>query len=358
MKKIWVLVSIAVIAIIVFMLFLYPPKPQKTEVKVGWVGPLTGDYAYFGDMMKTSTEIAVDEINEKWSSTGRQMKVIYEDDEMDPKKGTMVFHRLITTDNVPVAIQSAGSSVMLANAPIAEKNKVVLISPTCSNDKIKFAGDYVFRNWPSDNFQGQVIADFAYKELEDRKAAILYINNDYGAGLKDVFVKKFSELGGKVVGEEAFSPGETDYRTSILKVTKGNPDIIFLPSSYKEAALVVRQARESGVKTQFISGDGCFSEDFIKLAEGAAEGTIVTNMKWNPNSDNKIVQSFVKKFKEKAGKDPDAYAASAYDCVKLIALAIEREGSNSEGIKKGLYSIKDFHGVTGITAFDKYGEVE
>jgi len=330
---------------------------ERGEIKIGWIGPLTGDAAYYGEMVKKGTELAVEEINEAGGIKGLRIKVIYEDDQLDPKKGTLALQKLITVDKVPVVIQAAGSSVMLANAPIAERNKVVLISPTCSNDKIKYAGDYIFRIWPSDAYQGKVIAEFAYNELGKRRAAVLYINNDYGVGLKDEFVKNFKRLGGEVVFVEGFAQGESDFRTILTKLKGLNPDIVFLSSLYKESALILKQAKELGLETQFIGGDGNFAPELIELSGGAAEGTIVTNMHWDPNSSDPIVRNFVRKFREKYNQDPEVYAAAGYDCIKVLARAIEMGGTTSDGIKEALYKIKHFKGVTGDITFDEYGEI-
>ena len=357
MKKIWIGIGIAVAVILVAVFVVTQTKREPEVIKIGWIGPLTGDAAYYGEMVKDGTELAVEEINQNGGINGAKVRVIYEDDQLDPKRGTSAFTKLAKIEKIPVVIQAAGSGVMLAEAPLAEKNKVVLISPTCSNDKIKYAGDYIFRIWPSDAYQGKVLADFVYKTLRAKTTSVLYINNEYGEGLKNEFVKEFKKLGGKIVSIDFFNQGATDFRTLLTKIKRNLPPVVCLASQYKESALILKQAKEMGIETQLIGGDGNFAPELIKLSGGAAEGMIVSNMHWDPNSEDPLVSHFVTKFKNRYGKQPEVYTAAGYDCLKVVAEAIKRGGYTADEIKNALYTIKGFKGVTGEITFDKYGEV-
>jgi len=332
-------------------------KKEIQEIKIGWIGPLSGEYASYGKMVKIGTDIALEEINAAGGINGKKLVVIYEDDQLDPKKGVAAFDKMVSINKVPVVIQAAGSNVMLAEAPSAERNKVVLISPTCTSPKITEAGDYVFRIAPSDTFQGKVIAEIAVNNLKAKKVAILYINNDYGVGLKDVFVSNLKELGGEVALAEGFDPKTKDFRTPLSKIRKSAPDVIFLSSLYQEAALILKQAKEMGIKSKFIGGDGCFAPELISRAGDAAEGMMVINMHWDPNNEDSLVKGFVQKVKQRLGKDPEVYAALGYDCMNVVADAIKRGGTSSDGIKQALYTTKAYPGLTGPTTFDKNGDV-
>lgn len=347
----------ALIVVLLISLGILGCAKEEEEIKIGWIGPLSGDVAFYGQAIKNATDLAVDEINAAGGINGTKIRVFYEDAQMDPKAGTAALTKLITVHKVPVVVHAAGSSVMLAETPIAEKNKVVLISPTCSNDKIKYAGDYVFRNCPSDSYQGKVIAQFTIKVMGKNNAGVLFINNDYGTGLKDVFLKRFEELGGRVALVENFTEGSTDFRTQLSKLKATNLDFIYMASHYREGGLVIKQAKELGITAPFVAVDGCFAPEFIKLSGGAAEGVIVANMRWHPESEDRIVRDFVTRYRTRYGQDPEVYAASGYDCIKIVALAIEKGGTTSKDIKNALYKIKDFPGVTGLTSFDEYGEV-
>ncbi len=332
-------------------------QPEMKEIKIGWIGPLTGDLGYYGQMIKKATDLAVEEINAEGGINGANLEIIYHDDTLDPKKGVSAFLKLVTTNNVPLVVQAAGSSVMLAEAPLAEKHKVVLISPTCSNPDITFAGDYVFRTWPSDTYQGISLARFAVNTLKKQRVALLFMNNDYGTGVKDEFSKEFKSLGGDVVISEAFEEGATDFRGQLVKVKAAKPDMIFLASHYREGALVLRQAKEFGLEAMILASDACYAPEFLELAKGAAEGSLVANLYWDSDSDEPRISHFVTKFRKKYGQAPEVYAAAGYDCIKIVTQALREGGTKPQDIKQALYQIEGYEGVTGEITIDKHGDV-
>ncbi len=357
MKKLGIIIGVvAVVAIVVVLSVLGKTKPN-TEVTIGWIGPLSGQYASYGKMVKVGTEVAVEKINAEGGINGRKLVVLYEDDQLDPKKGVAAFTKLVSVNGVPLVIQAAGSNVMLAEAPVADRKHVVLISPTCTSPAISKAGDYVFRIAPSDTYQGKVIAEIARNNLNAGTAAVLYINNDYGVGLMGVFYAEFKKMGGTVTLSEGFDPETKDFRTLLGKVKNAAPDVVFLSSLYQEAALILKQAQELGLSAQFIGGDGCFAPELIERAASAAEGMLVINMQWDPKSGDPQVRDFVAKVKEHTGKEPEVYAALGYDCLKVVAHAIQEAGSESSAIKAALYNTDAFPGLTGPTSFDSQGDV-
>jgi branched-chain amino acid transport system substrate-binding protein len=357
-KKVGITIGVlAAMAALIILAVVWRTKPTS-DITIGWVGPLSGQYASYGKMVKTGVEIAVEEINSNGGVNGRRIVVVYEDDQLDPKKGVAAFNKLVSVDGVPLVIQAAGSNVMLAQAPIAQRRKVVLISPTCTNPKISEAGEYVFRIAPSDTYQGKIIAEIAFADLGARSAAVLYINNDYGVGLKDIFLRDYGEMGGEVKLSEGFAPETKDFRTVLGKIKEAAPSIVFLSSLYQEAALIVKQARELGISFQFIGGDGCFAPELIERAGDAAEGMVVINMHWDPQSADPHVRNFVERVKAKAGRDPEVYAALGYDCLRVVADAIGRGGSSSDGIRTALSKTTALPGLTGPTTFDGNGDVQ
>lgn len=357
-KKTWIAIcSGVVIALgVVFCIAFLDPQSDD-EIVIGWVGPLSGQYASYGKQVRSGTEVAVDEINANGGINGRRLVVIYEDDQLDPKKGVAAFNKLVSVNGVPLVIQAAGSNVMLAEAPVAERKKVVLISPTCTSPKISDAGDYVFRIAPSDTYQGKVIAEIARDDLKAKTAAVLYINNDYGVGLKDVFQAEFSKMGEQIVLSEGFDPDTKDFRTLLGKTKEVLPDVVFLSSLYQEAALVLKQAQELGVSVQFIGGDGCFAPELIERAGDAAESMLVINMQWDPGSVDPNVQRFIKEVKDRTGAAPEVYAALGYDCIKVVVDAMRRGGTDSASIKDALDATDGLPGLTGPTSFDRNGDV-
>ncbi len=330
---------------------------KEKEIKIGVITPLTGEGATYGEDTKRGVDLAVEEINKKGGIDGKMITVIYEDDQIDPETGTKAIQKLISINKVPVIIGAFGSSVSLAIAPIAEKNRVVLFSASSTADALKDAGDYFFRNVPPNSAQGKSAAEFAIDKLKVKTAAILYMNNDYGVSLTKAFENFFLQRGGTIVITENYNPGDRDFRTQLSKIKDKQPDIVFYPGHYQESGIILKQARELGIKSVFIGGDGSYSPELIKIAGGAAEGSYYTLMAMGYGIADEEIKRFTNSFNTKYSLEPDVYSAYAYDALKIIAEAIQRGGYSSEGIKNALYQIKDFIGVTGITSFDTFGEV-
>lgn len=333
-------------------------KKESKLIKIGCITPLTGDGASYGKSTKQGIDMAVEEINTLGGINGNKIEIIYEDDQMKPQMGINAIQKLITVDKVSVIIGAFGSSITLAIAPIAEKNKTILFSASSTADAIKDAGDYIFRNVPPNSKQGKDIANFCIDKLKAKTAAIFYMNNDYGISLKRTFEKAFYERGGTVVSIESYNPNDNDFRTQLSKIKIRNPEIISYPGHYKESGLILKQAKELGIKSTFIGGDGSFAPELIKIAGNAAESSFYAMMAMGFGVSDTDINKFTERFKEKYGEEPSVYSAYAYDALMIIVEAIKRGGDTSESIKNALYQMKNFKGVTGITTFDKFGEVD
>jgi len=330
---------------------------EAQELKIGAILPLTGDAASWGERGKKGIDLAIKEINERGGIKGRKLRVIYEDTQASPKLGAAAMKKLATIDKVPVVIGDIVSATTLAAAPIAEKNKVVLLSPTASAPAITQAGDFIFRIWPSDLAEGTAMAKFAW-EQGFRNVGVLYIQNDYGVGLKDVFSKKFSQLGGSVPMALGYKPDETDFRSYLTKLKRAGPEAIYLISYYKDGALAVKQARELGVELQFLGTTAIEDPKFLELAGQAAEGLIYPLASgYDPKSEEEIVQKFKANFKKLYGEEPGFVEAQCYDAVKVVAHSIREGGFTGPEIQKAMAKIEGFKGVTGVITFNENGDV-
>ena len=193
--------------------------------------------------------------------------------------------------------------------------------------------------------------------MQIKNNAILYINNDYGVGVKDAFLNTFTKLGGKVSGTESFEPDIQDFRTQLIRVNKKLPEAIFV-IAYKETIPILRQIKELGIKARILSTPVFEDREVIEKAGKTAEGVIYNYYGgFNPQSEDEHIKKFLEKFREKFKREPGYYSALAYDATNLVLLAIENGGYKSDGIKTALYQIKDYPGVTGKTTFDSNGDV-
>ncbi len=329
---------------------------KKEEIKIGVISPFSGSGAVYGEALKQGFEIALDDIKSSNPVLYSNLKLIYEDDQLNSGIATNAINKLINVDHVPIIIGAFTSNTTLAIAPIAEKNKVVLLTPTATNYKIKFAGDYIFRVCPSDDQQGKVLAEYAIQKLKAKTACILYMNTDYGFGLQESFATIFKKLGGKILYNEGFPQNNTDFRTMIIKIKKLSPDVIYLPSNWQEAANAVNQMKELGLNKQILCTDGTFEPKFLEQTKGSSEGIIITTMAWGVGEEKEIADSFKKKFEKKFKKTPGSYSALCYDALMVVSKVLEKDARTSEEIKNALNHI-DYLGATGENRFDKYGEV-
>lgn len=354
MKKVWTIIGIIVVIAIV-VLIATRQKTEPGEIKIGVILPLTGEGAKYGDAAKKGFDLAVDEINNNGGIKGKKIHLICEDSQGDPKLGVSAMQKFATVDKVNAVLGDLFSSVTLAIAPICNNDKIVLLSPASSSPKITDAGDFIFRNCPSDVYEGTIMSNYAYDKLGYKKVAVFHINNEYGIGIKTVFEKNFISKGAAICNEETFEQNATDFRSQLTKIKEANPEAIYLVG-YKEMGYILKQAKEMGINCQFLSTVMLEDPEIIKIAGGAAEGAIYSASAFDPKSDNLVIKSFVAAFKNKYGIEPDIFAGLSYDAMKIMSIAITRGGFSSQEIKTAMYDVKNYSGIAGETSFDANGD--
>jgi branched-chain amino acid transport system substrate-binding protein len=235
---------------------------------------LTGDLAEYGTRCKEGIDLAVEEINAAGGIDGRPLEVVYEDDKGIPTEGVTALNKLISLDGVTTVMGAVSSSVTLAMEPIATREHVFLFSPVSSSPKIPGKSKYLYTMWPPDTFEARALAEFASQKLGKKRAAILYVDNEYGLGLMDQFAKRASELGLQIVSKEAYPLNNKDFRLIIPKVKQSQPDVLFLAGYHKEMAFATKEIRDSGM-TQQILGDTDYEvQELLDIAGQTAEGAI------------------------------------------------------------------------------------
>jgi branched-chain amino acid transport system substrate-binding protein len=330
------------------------PKGEDV-IKIGTIGPLTGNVATYGISTKNGVEIAVDEFNKAGGINGKQIKLISEDTRGDQAEAANAATKLIQQDKVMAIVGGVISSETMTAGPIANDAKVVMISSSSTATGIPDIGDYIFRNCLSDDVQATQLAEFAAKDLGLKKFAIMYTNNDYGLSLKNAFEKKAGELG-QVVDIETYNDGESDFRAQLTKIKGFQPDALYIAGYYTEAAKIAQQAQDQGLKVQILGADGFYSPKLIELGGKAVEGAIFT-AGFFTDDPSESVQNFVKAYKEKFNSEPDMFAAQAYDAAKILLTAIKNAGGQGgEALQAEMAKTKDFPGITGNTSFAANGD--
>jgi branched-chain amino acid transport system substrate-binding protein len=346
--------TVVLLILTVSVLFIGCPG-EKGVMKVGVLLPLTGDIAEPGNQALNGVKLAIEEYNAREPRIS--IKLIPEDSKGKPADGVSAFKKLVEVDKVRVVIGDLISGVTLAVAPIAEERQVLLLAPGASSPKVRDAGDYIFRNWAADNFDGEVMAKYVARNKGKTRAAVLYVNNEYGVGLAEAFAKTFPEEGGTIVMKEGYDQGASDFRSLATKAKGADVDCIYLPGQPRENGLLVKQLREVGVHCLLAANLSVESPDFKLGAGTAGEGIVFSTPAFDPNSGEEGIETFIASYRDAFKKDPDVVAGHGYDAGKILARAISRAGSDVARIKDELYATKDFPGVTGVTSFDDHGDV-
>ncbi len=324
-------------------------------IRVGAVFAMTGPIATYGQESVNGINLALKKINAE-SIKGKRIELIVEDNKGEPAESANAVRKLIDIDKVDVILGAVASSNTLAGAPIAQNQKVPLITPASTNEKVTQTGDFISRTCFTDNFQGVVMAKFAASTLQKKNAAIIIDNaSDYSKGLASVFKDEFKKLGGTIIDQNfTYTQKDTDFRSLLRRVKRANPDVIFLPGYYTEVGLMLKQAKQMGINTPFLGGDGWDSPKLQELAgpEGV-KGNYISSHFSADDKDEKV-QAFVKDYVDNFGAKPGAMAALGHDGMLVLADALKRaENFNAESIKMAINSTKGFVGVTGSITIDE-----
>lgn len=327
-------------------------------IKFGFVGALTGDAAAYGDPSYKGVQMAVEEVNASGGINGKKLEVIYEDGKCTGKDATTAFQKLTQIDGVKVVIGGSCSGETLPMATMAEKGRVILFTPLATNPDITYAGDLVFRNAPSDAMSGFTLAGAAYNVFGYRSVALINENTDYAQGIRRVFSRTFTDLGGKLVADENFNPKVTDFRAQLVKIKSSKPDAILINTQGPQTgSLVAIQARELGINVRILTNEVLGSTDGIKNAGDAVEGMVWAQPALDEES-NPTTKKFLETYRSKYNEEPGFpfYAAASYDALKILAKAVFDVGLDVERVRDWLYALKDYDGASGVGTIDKNGD--
>jgi branched-chain amino acid transport system substrate-binding protein len=355
MKNIYKVSAIICFIITIGIFFTSCNKSGSDEILIGEFESLTGSEATFGQSSHNGLVLAVEEINSAGGLLGKKIKLVTEDNQGKPSETQTVVQKLINRDKVVAIIGEVASSRSKAGAPICQAAHIPMISPASTNPEVTTIGDYIFRVCFIDPFQATVMSKFAINSMKVKKIAILIDQkNAYSTGLADNFKQVFAGMGGEIVEEQKYSAGDKDFKAQLTSIKAKNPEAIFIPGYYTDVNLISIQAREIGLTCPLFGSDGWESE---KLTEGKAkdalEGSFFSTHVSSDDPSPKI-QEFIKKFKAKYNKEPDAMSFLAYDAGMILFDAIKKAGNtNGESIRNELAKTKDFPGVTGIITINE-----
>lgn len=350
-KYIWV-----IIAIVIILGFIFLSKDNKAvldeadgPIKIGASIPLTGEAASFGEFLGGGLQLAVKEINDAGGIGGRPIELIIEDDSCNAA-GVDAFNKLVNIDDVVAIVGPLCSAAAGPALPVAQEAGIPVIV-WGSAPALTSVGDYIFRTYPSDSLQGVFAADFIFNTLGKKRAAVMYVKNDWGVGLTEVFTKTFEELGGEIVLEEGAAQESTDLRTAISKAKAANPDVVYAPWYPQLGVVGVKQAKELGLDVPIVAGDAFSSAETLAVPE--AEGVLFTQARTD------LPEDFAEKVESITGMATNYFTPFAYDSIKILASIIEEVGTDREAIRDALADLSYEDSIaTPSVKFDEKGDIE
>ena len=354
----WIVVAIIVIALI-WIGVSKNQTPQTTEgeiIKIGFIGPLSGDASVVGISEKNAVEMAVKEINALKNKGGIKLEVVYEDGRCDGKEAVSAINKLINIDNIKFILGGICSSETLSIAPMAEENKVIVLSAFSSSPEITNAGDYIFRICPADTDPNILSNLIPY--IKDYKIALISENSDYSLGIRGGIKNEVN--GENIVFDDLFNPGEKDFRSILTKIKTKNPEAIFIntATNSKTAGFIAKQIVELGMENINMFGNFMLlGQDAIDIAGEGLEGAMIFDVTKLDDEDD-VISSFVEKYKELYGEPYNFWEVGArYDTVYLVKNALEECGEDIECIKDYFYNMDWYDGISGRFKFDENGDV-
>lgn len=357
MKRKGIVVVAIALALIVAGLLIWKGADRKGEndaIKIGAIFPITGDLAQYGEYGMRGMEIALQEFREDHPDI--EVSIVIEDDMGQAKTAGSAVRKLRDIDGVDMIIGSMASGLTLSVAPEMEKSKIVMMAPTSTASEVTNAGDYIFRTCVSDAYEGACMAKYLKQHFPMSKIGVVYINNDYGVGLKKNFIETCSEISVPIKYETGYDATTKDFRTIINNLKSKQIDLIYIVAQ-KEQVEFFSQCKQLNYKPQITASTMLEDEDVIKKLGTFMDGALYTYRSYDPTRQDSVVTRFVRDYQKKYGEIPEYYAASTFDATKVCLYAQYEYRKSELSLKDYLYTIKGLPGVMGTIEFDENGDV-
>jgi branched-chain amino acid transport system substrate-binding protein len=327
-------------------------------IRIGVAGSFSDP---IGLPMKLAAELAAEEINATGGINGRRLELVSRDDYADPDSAVFVAGDLYQTD-VAAIVGHLFSSTTLAAAPVYNggDDPIAAISPSSSSPEVTTAGDHTFRVCPSDLAHGAALARWVRERLGLERGAVLYLNDQYGRGIRQTFVQQYTSLGGQLRSIDPYIGDKPDVGPYLDRMARDKSiQFLVVAGNRGEAEEILRQARRRGLMVPVLGGDGL---EGIEGAGALAEGVYLTSSYFPTlatRANRKFIEAYRRKFPD-AGM-PNQPAAATYDAVYLLRDVIAAAGTDRQAVRRALAAVGSetpaFEGVTGVVAFDAAGDV-
>ncbi len=336
-----------------------PAASGKGTIKIASMSPLSGDQASLGEGIKLGTQLAIKQLGKPITDLGYKLEFVPFDDQAKPDVGVANAKNLVTDPDILGLVGTLNSGVAIPSSEVFKDTSLVMVSPANTNpavtDRLYPA---VNRICGRDDVQGPAGANFA-KELGAKSVYILHDKTTYGQGVAEFFQAESKKLGLNVLGFEG-TEEKANFDPILTPIKAANPDLVYFGGLYPQAAPLLKQMRDKGIKALFLGPDGFDSSDFAKLAGDAGVGAYYTSVA-APAAAFPDAAQFIKDFKAEYGKEPQPFAAQAYDSAGIILKAIASVAKDAKptraAVAAAVRATQNYKGIAGTYSFNAQGDV-
>jgi branched-chain amino acid transport system substrate-binding protein len=347
--------TIAASAALTVLAGMVSSPAHSQTIKIGVPVPLSGSSANAGTDILNGAKLAAAKVNAAGGVLGKQIELVPEDDACDAQTAVQAAQKLVDAGVVAVA-GGYCSSAALPELTTFHRAGIPYVLDASTNPKLTEMGyDNVFRTIGRDDEQGPFAASFMKNSLHAKRAAVINDNTTYAKGLADNTVEALKKAGVEVVYDDAITPGQMDYSPTLTHVASLKPDVIYYTGYFSEAGLLVKEARQLGLKMTLMGGDGTNDPTLMKTAGPAANDMIITTAPLAQFLSG--AHSFVDDYTKAYGQGPGPYSVYEYDAVGVTAKAIaDAKSSTPAAITAALHKVSSYPGATGTIGFNPKGD--
>ena len=327
-----------------------PSLSSAQSLKIGVINSVTGPEAPIGENLTNGIKLAEEDLAKR----GTKVELVWEDDTGKPQIAMSAMEKLATRDGVAGVVGPYTSASANAVAKLAQRYQVPLLVPAAAKEEITRQGyEWVYRLNAPANIYAQVLLDAVTEFGKPKTIAFVYENTDFGTSTADAGKKYAEKKGIKMVADEPYSKGSPDYRSTLMKVKSLNPDLVFMVSYVVDAILLMRQAREVGLKPQAFLGGGAGFTTTQFASDKDISNLVLTSTQWADDVKWPGANEFAQRYKAKFGKEPTYHAACAYAAMMIMADTAAKQSGDRKKIRTALAS-GSWKGIMGDVKFENY----
>jgi branched-chain amino acid transport system substrate-binding protein len=344
------------LALVLSIVGITASLPAQADIKIGFNVPLTGFAAADGQSALAGAKLAVTQANAKGGVAGQQIELVVYDDQASAKEAVPAVTKLVERDRVVAGVSGSYSGSTRAAAPVFQRAQVPYVSAYAIHPDITLTGDYIFRVGAMGEVQGRAGAKLV-NDLGKKRVALVSINNDFGQSLAAGFKDGAKKFGLEIIGEYDYGMADRQFGPMVSKLKADNPEVIYASGYFFTAGPLVSQLRAAGITAPVIGQEGYDSEEFMKIAGAAAEGTLVTTS-LDRDSPSPVTQAFLSEYRAATKNGADMVAASAYTGVQVVLAGLAKTGGKGGEALRDAMAAGTYDTPIGRISFNDLHEIK